>query len=221
MTRTLAISAAFALLVAACSGVPAARVIPDSFEPFLLQFTDDAAETSGIGRLRSVPIASDEIELRIWSGFGIVIPGEMLRIRVHASGGVEGDVLFYYPHDLSYMPDEDQDAFRADLAGACVGTRTGREDETCWVTFEQPPDWTAIHRKLVEYGVYSLPDQSTLPKSEVVTTDGVSMVVELRQGAHYRSYEYSNPSKSSQEELAARRILALVSPELFRLSDGS
>jgi hypothetical protein len=221
MHRTLAVSTAFALLIAGCSIVPMARVVPDSFEPFLLKFTDQAAETSGIGRLRNQAIASDEIEVRIWSGFGIVIPEEMLRIRVHADGVVEGGLLLYYPNDLSYMTDEEQDEFRADLAGACVDARSGQEEETCWQTFEEPPDWTAIYRKLVEYGIYSLPDQSTLPKSEIETTDGVSMVVELRHGAHYRSYQYSNPFQASKEELAAKKILELVSPTLFYIMYGS
>lgn len=186
-------------------------------KPFLLQFTHDAAKASGIGTLRDNAIPEGETELRIWVGFGLIQPDHLLRLRVDASGNVTGDVLAYFPRRLArgYLEGRMHTDARASwnrLVSRCGVIHEGAVDDACFKKLSRAPDWRKVHRDLVEKGVETLPDQDELPPDGVDILDGVAMVVEVRKGAQYRAYEYSNPRLHAQPEAqAAAEILRLAS----------
>lgn len=180
--------------------------------PFLLQFTDDVATTAGIGVLKDTPLPEGHREIRVWLGFGIIVPEQMLRLQVTGSNRVSGQVLVHYPSDLSYMENDEATAFRKDVLSTCKNIRKGTEHDVCTSTFAQQPDWLRAYRKLLMLGIDKLPDESRLPTPDFVVTDGVAMVVEIRDGASYRAYEYSNPAfRKEPEAKAAVKIMHEVS----------
>ena len=191
-----------------------------SERPFLLQFTSDTALTAGIGLLNNSPIPDNTTEVRIWIGFGVVVPEEMLRLRTDAQGATLGEVLVHFPSDLTYMKAREAAAFRRDVMRRCNRLRKGKETDVCTATFKHAPDWSALYKELVKLGITTLPDESELPKSDRLVFDGVAIVVEVRQGSVYRAYEYSNPVfRSEPEAKAAAQIISTVS-DVFRLSSG-
>jgi hypothetical protein len=189
-------------------------------QPFLLQFIDSAAQTAGIGSLKDTNVPEGNREIRIWIGFGIFAPEKMLRLQVTSTGSVIGHVLVHYKSDLSYMGD-DQVTFRKEIAENCTDLRRGSEQETCLSTFSRNPNWQNIYKKLVRLGVETLPDESTLPPPEIEVNDGVCVLVELRDSAHYRAYEYCNPfARKGPEAAAATKLIGTVS-KVFRMADGT
>lgn len=189
--------------------------------PFLLQFTHEVAETAGIGRLDATPISAGASEIRVWLGFGTVIPAEMLRLQVDEEGVVSGQVLIHFPADLSFMEAGRATKFREKVSGYCADFRSGPESEVCTANFGDEPDWHALHDALIRMGITLLPDESELPKPEFEVTDGMAVVVEVRNGEAYRAYGYSNPGfRSEPEAEAATRIIESVSEVFNQAAKG-
>lgn len=188
--------------------------------PFFLQFTDKVASTAGIGLLRKTPIPELSSEIRIWIGFGVVIPAHMLRLQVGREGEVKGEVLVHFPSDLSYMG-EDASEFRRDVMRGCTDLRRGKKIDVCTAVFRSTPDWSTLHRRLTTLGIATLPDESELPKQEIVVFDGIAMVVEVRDGSSYRAYEYANPSlRSGPHAEAASQIIQAIGNVIYLSGDN-
>ena len=183
--------------------------------PFLLQFTDDRARVAQIGILGESPIPEGQREIRIWIGFGILRIERMLRLRVGADGEVTGDVINSFR--ISDLPAEDAQALRADILKGCADWKQGTETETCISQFRWRQNWSRIHRRLIDLGIDRLPDESELPEPEFHVNDGVAMVVEIRDGARYRAYGYSNPGfRTEPEAIAAQKIMQEVSSTMHK-----
>ena len=181
-------------------------------EPFLLHFTDEVATTAGIGLLKSATLPVGSSEIRIWIGFGVVMPDEMLRLQRDSQGEIAGEVLVYYPSDLTYMKASDAKRFRRDIMRNCTNLRKGTESDVCTATFKTVPNWIDLYNRLAHLGIATLPDESELPSQKIVVNDGVAMVVEIRNGSSYRAYEYSNPIfRDEAEAQAAAQIIRVVS----------
>ena len=184
-------------------------------EPFLLAFTNSVATTAGIGLLKETPLPPGNSEIRIWIGFGIVTPDEMLRIQVNSHGEVTGDVLVYFPSEFRSMKSREEKRFLRSILRNCTNLHEGTEKDVCTAKFKSTPDWTALYKELNHLGITILPDESELPKPDSVVFDGVSMVVEVRNGLNYRAYEYSNPAfRSEPEAKIAAQIMKLVADSL-------
>ncbi|HSE59998.1 MAG TPA: hypothetical protein VLA99_14960 [Nitrospiraceae bacterium] len=167
----------------------------------------------------SLPDKSSEI--RIWIGFGQVIPEKMLRLRVNPHGVVSGDVLIHFPSDLTFMGVKDAARFRRQVMRSCTDLRRGKESDVCTATFKHVPDWQSLRDKLVALGITTLPNESVLPEPELLVLDGVAMVVELRDRTSYRAYQYSNRlSRSEPEAVAAAEIIRIVG-EVFNEVNGT
>ena len=192
----------------------------DIEEPFLLHFTNDAAQTAGIGLLKDSVLPEHSSEMRIWIGFGLVGPNQMLRLRVNPDGIVSGEILVHFRSDLSYMSPTDVAEFRQDVMRNCTNLRKGKESDVCTATFKRPPNWKSVLEKLVGLGVRTLPDESQLPKPELDMLDGIAMVVEVRDGSNYRAYKYSNPSFRSQPEAVAASKIMDIAIAVFHQSNG-
>jgi hypothetical protein len=72
------------------------------------------------------------------------------------------------------------------------------------------PDWRAFYSEIESLQVWELPGDSHHPEHRPVL-DGITIVVELRDGDRFRSYKYGNPhSQSYLEAEDANDILRLV-----------
>lgn len=201
-----------------CYSDPPRAVWSESFRPFLLDFTNPAADTSGLGKLSEEGIPCGEREIRIWFGFGVVLPDEMVRLRAHPDGKVDGEVLVYYPTSLHTEGSKESRAFEDVVSRSCKNQKIGEGVKTCTGVFKKQPDWKALYTKLVKIGVVTLPDESSLPKLSMHVSDGTSIVVELRDGNNYRSYEYSNPVfRDEKEARSAERIMEEIGRLLRKL----
>jgi hypothetical protein len=190
-------------------------------KPFLLQFTNSAATAAGIGVLKDAALPEGEKEIRIWIGFGIIEPNAMLRMRVDSSGTVTGDVLLYFSHDYGRRILDGSTAGEAlemwsNVVRGCGEVREGAVDDACFVKHRRQIDWRAVHASLLNLGLESLPDQDDLPDDNVEVFDGVAMVVEVRQGAHYRAYHYSNPGFHEQPEAQAAMDIIKAASDTIR-----
>ncbi len=182
--------------------------------PRLLTFVDNVAETAGIGLLRDTPLPDGEQELRVWTGFGVVVPKSMVRIRVSAVGKVSGQVFLHHRADLEFASAQRDAAFQRWQMGTCRTRLVGAESVVCETQTVGRPRWLATYRRLLRLGVLDLPDQSVLPKPTLDMSDGWALVVEVRRGAEYRAYQYSNPALIPAPEAQAAEQIGI---EISRL----
>lgn len=86
---------------------------------------------------------------------------------------------------------------------------TSTEAAACRSRFRREPPWEDVLRAAEKHGLWTLPDPSVLPKENVIVLDGWTMVVELRDGARYRTYRYHNPGSHPQwpSDSKAKRIV--------------
>jgi hypothetical protein len=194
------------------SATAATDVPSDPHVPSLLQYTHEVAETAGIGRLSATAGTPGVEELRIWVGFGIVTPEHMLRLRIDATGKVSGELWVHFPGDLSGVVDiHERKKIRRQWTRDCAKPKRGRKDDVCLSIFRTPVDWRDVYERLRALGIATLPDESALPRTALIALDGISMVVEVRNGAAYRAYAYSNPMlRDGPEAEAAVKILHAV-----------
>jgi hypothetical protein len=96
---------------------------------------------------------------------------------------------------------------------------------TCVARFAKIPDCGTLLEKAEALGLWSLPDQASLPGDSIFVTDGWGMSVELRDGKRYRAYSYSNPQAHAWPEAkraeaiagafqTVQRLVGLVAPSL-------
>lgn len=188
--------------------------------PFLLQFTHGATEAAGIGELSKANLTADQREVRIWLGFGIMRINRMLRLQISSTGTVRGKVFVHYKNDLSDLTQSDASEFRQDARSGCTNFREGFDSNICIAVYHREPNWRSIYQTLVALRIFDLPDESTLPDPEFEINDGVAIVVEVRHGSNYRTYEYSNPgSRNEPEAVAAKKIMGVVA-RVMRAAKG-
>jgi len=182
-----------------------------NIDPPLLRYTDEIANTAEIGLLRNSEFPNNRTEIRVWIGFGVITPDEMLRLQLQANGELSGEVLVYFPSDLTYMNKRSAKRFRDGIMRSCTRLRKGTKVDVCTATFKKTPNWNALYEQLNRLGITTLPDESELPRPDVVVFDGISMVVEVREGSSYRAYQYSNPHfRREPESNAAQQIIRAI-----------
>ncbi len=166
-------------------------VIPDtpigSAKPIFHDTIDERTKKAGIGRLRNLTISEDDIEIRIWRGFGLTT--------------LEGFVMRRIRNTWSAIHlDEDY------KDGRFIQNSSGLKDPV--------RGWEAVWRSLNEHHILSLPNAEDINCSARYN-DGISYVVEIKKGDNYRTYLYDNPSapfenrcKEADEILAISAIIS-------------
>lgn len=96
------------------------------------------------------------------------------------------------------------DLMRYKLRGQCDGFAVAEETGVCRALFVAPPAWDSVLRAMEAEGLWTIPDPSTLPTDGVMVFDGWTIVVELRDGARYRTYRYNSPDLHPSWPSAAR-----------------
>jgi hypothetical protein len=142
----------------------------DRSEPFAAETIHKRAKEANLPPLKSKKLSGDDIEFRVWVGFGLK-PLEGF-IASREDGRWEGTFF------ESIIP-TNKPPYRRELF--------------------PKSDWERIWGKLVDAGLLTLPDSSQL-KDRVRVKDGTSYVVEVKQGNVYRTYAYMNPAHQKWKE---------------------
>lgn len=117
---------------------------------------------------------------------------------------VGGDVFFYWSkeerdekgHVYWKLESRDSAQLAHQFEGRCDQFKASEEMQTCHAKFVTLPNWQDVLARLETHHVWTLPNMSTLrwhSARRFVVNDGYGMVVEVRDGDAYRSYEYDNP----------------------------
>ena len=191
--------------------------------------TDGVTDLIGLPRLRDVTVPDQTLEVRVWTGFGITIPHQFVRI-VSGPSGVSTEVVMWWEareQDGSvpgYMAYWQRGAGRY----GCIATHTGDVwrshqpdgtvveergwDHACLMDYEQDErDWARVFEEVKEAGILDLPATEDLPPSDLMVLDGISLQVEILDGARFHTYMYSNPDYQPWPEAEiAHRLLQLV-----------
>ncbi len=125
---------------------------------------------SRLQRLRSKVLAENDIEIRVWSGFG----GTLL----------EGFIL----------KREGGRWWAVDLGGA-IGTRTTKRTLAAPAS-----GWEGVWERLVEAGILTLPSAEETTCSEGSHPERTSVVIEYMVGNNYRAYMYDQPYQPTCDE---------------------
>lgn len=152
-----------------------------SWESSYFELINERAKVANLSNLRSAVLPSDDLEVRMWIGFGLS-PLKGIIIKRH-NGQWSG--MHLEPINPRFPNGNYQQALRSPKSG-----------------------WDNLWRRLVDEGILTLPDSSQLG-NEVVFPDGKSYVVEMNTGNTYRTYRYRSPEYQSWTE--AKRMLNIVS----------
>ena len=179
-------------------------VSTDEFDPIV--------RAARLTPLRSTGLSAGHREIRLWIGGGIGYPQDLYRIVDKGEGNVLGWLIFHWPadDDADSGPKKGQtfnDVVTYHQRGRCGNFRRSSEVAVCDANFDTRPEWSSVLREAEAAGLWTLPDESLLPRSDLVITDGWGITVEVRDGATYRAYSYGNPdSKPWPEAKLAVRI---------------
>jgi hypothetical protein len=160
-------------------------------------------------------LASGEREVRIWLGFGMIEPETFTRIRTDGES-VQGSKTFWWTHatgaeeaaaerDPNLISNGELYANLRKTAG-CGPRRRRGEHEMCAARLAAGQSWQAMLQSLDSLGIGDLANGNS------IGLDGWRLVVEVREGASYRTYSYFMPAATSpaSQERHAAAIVELV-----------
>jgi hypothetical protein len=160
----------------------------DRSEPLFADTINERAKAANLSPLKSEDLNVDDLELRVWVGFGKK-PLEGFVIR-RADGQWGGTFL-------ESMNATTKPPFRRKLSSPEYG-------------------WEQLWSQLVASGLFTLPDSSQL-KDEVGVLDGTSYVVEVKKDGVYRTYTYLNPDYQRWPEAKQMLRIASILYTGFRI----
>jgi hypothetical protein len=186
---------AIVLLMASCSSLPQSQgnkpmptptpgefrlnVPKDNWEPIFFKAIDDRAKVGNLKSLRSGALPDDDLEIRVWHGFGLTaVEGFVLR----RAGGQWSAV---------HLDGVTRNVASNDSQKNLAGPKSG---------------WDACWQRLQDAGILSLPDASAIGCSAMIN-DGMSYVVEYNYKGTYRTYLYDNPDYAKCNE--AKRMIQI------------
>lgn len=145
----------------------------------------EACLEANIPLLKDALREKNDLELRIWKGFGLQITGLQGLILTRVEGTWEATHLAGYSPEL----------------------KPGGGNLRQWIDLDEPRSgWDGLWRQLDDLDVLTLPDATQL-EGEVGVLDGTAYVVELCADGTYRTYHYNNPSYQPWPE--AKKMLAI------------
>lgn len=153
---------------------------------------DKIAMQNGFSKLRETVLANDDLEIRVWGGFGKYgNDGFILR----KSSGEWTAV------NLREMSCHLENRGKYNLNNPKLG-------------------WENVWQKLVDAGILTLPDSSELDY-EGGALDGKGYVVEINSNYVYRTYEYSNPRYVESKEYGQIMKIGEIIADEFDLESFS
>jgi hypothetical protein len=159
------------------------------FEPII-----EREKISKLKRLKSKTLPQDDIEIRVWSGFGITV--------------LQGFILKRNSGEWSAV----------DLDWEVSENRKGKRDlKPVDKKLDAPKSgWDATWQRLVDAGILNLPDAEKINCSGNAT-DGFSYVVEYKLQNKYRTYMYDNPDVANCNEAKQMvNINKIIAEEFYK-----
>lgn len=227
------------LLTAFCVSIVATILIPgaacaqtagppmaDSVGAVFRSVIDSVAATAGLASLRDQELPRGvRREVRLYVGFGLAHPQQAVRVWEDA-GGVHGWLGLWWPGtrltyrisggtEADYVQARQEHATWVaevrDLAAesGCTEFRARPDYETCTLP-GRGIQWADVLAHLDGLGVARLPH----PRDRL-GLDGVTLVVEHRDTAGYRSYSYWSPRTDARD--AHERAAAAIMESIMRL----
>ncbi len=179
-------------LMASCSSLPSpqgnkATPVPtrqlqlnvpkDTWESIFFKAIDERAKLSNLKTLRSAALPGDDLEVRVWHGFGLkALEGFVLRRSAGRWSAIHLDGV-----TRKVASTESQKNLEAPKSG-----------------------WDACWQRLQDAGILMLPDAAAIGCSTMIK-DGMSYVVEYNHDGIYRTYMYDNPDYAKCDE--AKRVI--------------
>ena len=133
---------------------------------------DERIRIAGLQNLEASRMSPQDLEIRIWHGFGLVIPKGLVLKRTAGN-------------------------WTANYLASVSKTKHQRDSER--IIKEPGSGWQFCWSRLTNAGLLTLPDATQLGR-EPVDPDVLSYVVELNIGGEYRTYHYSYPEASEHRE---------------------
>ncbi len=141
--------------------------------------------------LREVGLPADTLEVRVWLFDNFLTGFRFYRIDGKWTGLRADQFWFILKAHENNMPD---------------AAKLLAERQPLQIVTPQTA-WTSLWEKLETLGILTLPDSTTLPNGKMVL-DGVTYVVEINDGGHYRTYMYGNPQLQDWPE--ARQMQEII-----------
>jgi hypothetical protein len=165
------------------------------WEKIFFESINQRTNEAGIKSLRETAIASEDIEIRVWIGFGL--------------SKLKGFIMNRVKNTWS--------------AKYITGEYGSKEFGNRIIQLKEPESgWEKNWQKLIDSEILTLPDAEAINCSPDVF-DGTSYVVELKKGNNYRTYMYDNPdysfAKKCREAGKMLKIIRIISEE-FDLKDA-
>lgn len=217
--RICAIAVGTVVLLGGVAKVCPAQVAVPAESKFAIYIDEDAAAL-GWTPLRAIgALGPDEREIRVWVGFGLFQPEDVLRLREDPTG-IRGTRVFYWRpgRDAAWEEEAEREPnlisnreLRASLQQhfGCSSFLERAEYELCEVTLAQGQSWPSILASLDSLDIEILPDEATVIPPGRIGLDGVTMVVEVLAGSQYRTYSYWSP-KATAPQPEVRRAAAIL-----------
>jgi hypothetical protein len=155
------------------------NVPKDTWEPIFFTAIDERAKLGKLKSLRSGALPEDDLEIRVWHGFG---PTALEGFILSRAGGQWSAI-----HLDGVTPNIASNESQKNLSTPKSG-------------------WDACWQRLQEAGILSLPDASAIGCSSMIN-DGMSYVVEYNNKGTYRTYLYDNPDYAKCNE--AKRMIQI------------
>lgn len=163
-------------------------IIPNAnWEPIFFEEINERAKVAKLTNLRSTVLPNDDLELRVWIGFGL---SPLEGFVIERTSGRWAAVHLRPIH--RQLP-------RYSYQNTLTAPKSG---------------WEQLWHRLVNEGVLTLPDSSEL-KDEVRVRDGESYVVEINMSKFYRTYRYGNPHLQKWPEAKGMVRIAEILYEEF------
>jgi hypothetical protein len=165
----------------------------DTWEPIFFKSIDERARIANLKTLRAASLPHDDLEVRVWHGFGLT--------------ALEGFVLKRAAGEWSaiHLEGIHPNLLRSEYEKKLQTPKSGWE--LCW-------------RRLEETGILTLPDGSAIGCSPMIN-DGMSYVVEFNSNGIYRTYLYDNPDYAKCKEAKQMIAIGNIISEEFDVAEMS
>jgi hypothetical protein len=163
----------------------------DIWEPIFFKSINERARVANLSNLREVTLPSDDLEVRVWAGFGLTtLEGFNLK-------RTDGQWSAIHLEGISArLP-------RSEYQRTLQAPESGWE--TCW-------------KRLVDAGIATLPDAEAIHCNPHIN-DGFSYVVEFNMNKTYQTYMYENPDAAKCSEAKQMMNISEIIAEEFGLEE--
>ncbi len=198
----------------------------DSLVPEFAWTTDSVTALAGLPTLRGTAFAPGiRREIRMWVGFGRLMPNLLLRVA-DSSGSVVGLGVAWWPggpepegrfvgtpaQEAAYKQEwlRNTQKIREYVLRSyqCSALRRGSHTEVCFIQAEGSHEFVTLLTQIDSLDAWHLRDPSELTPPGTIGLDGTTLMVEVRTASGYRTYSYWEPGDGPWPEAKRAGSLA-------------